>query len=129
MFNRDRRASISRPYFQHWRPGRDNSRYSAKKSLVFSPRLGKQVYEDGNELDNVDLDTFLVNFLNHLQEKKIDIVYEDPTKICLSQSISDTLIQQILDRTFAKRRDQVTEETRERQSIGKHPVLFRYRLG
>ncbi|CAF4351416.1 unnamed protein product, partial [Adineta steineri] len=42
MLNRDRRASISRPYFQHRRPSRDNNRYPTKNSLAFSPRLGKR---------------------------------------------------------------------------------------
>jgi len=123
IINRDRRASITRPYFQPWRLPRDNSRYSTKNSLAFSPRLGKRAYENGN------VDTFLVNFADHLQKKQIDIIYEDSTKICLSQPISDALIQQVLDKVDRSRRNQDKEETRGRQTIGKHPVLFRYRLG
>ena len=131
--NRDRRASISRPYFHHWRQSRDNSRYIAKNSLAFSPRLGKRADENENELENaddqlvyqpVDLDAFLVALIAQLQEKNIDIVYEDSTMICLSQPINDSFIQQILDQN-----DQENRETRRRQAIGKHPVLFRYRLG
>ncbi|CAF1345721.1 unnamed protein product, partial [Adineta steineri] len=82
MLNRDRRASISHPYFQHRRPSRDNNRYPTKNSLAFSPRLGKRPYEDENEFAtrSVDLDTFLVTLVGHLQGKKIDIVYEDSTK-------------------------------------------------
>jgi hypothetical protein len=141
MLNRNRRASISRAYFQHWRPARDNSRYSAKNPLPFSPRLGKRASEDENESNNInkkfvpraiDLDTFLVTLVGHLQENKIDIVYEDSTKVCLSQSISDALIQQVLDKFDANRRHQDAqdkEESRGRQSSAKHPVLFRYRLG
>ncbi|UJR22116.1 hypothetical protein I4U23_025180 [Adineta vaga] len=141
MLNRDRRASISRPYFHHWRPARDSTRYSAKNSLAFSPRLGKRSYEDEQESDesnnkfayrSVDLETFLAILTGHLQEKKIHIVYEDSTKICLSQSISDSLIQQLLDKIDANRRDQNTQEKEEifgRQSSSKHPILFRYRLG
>jgi hypothetical protein len=141
MLNRDRRASISRAYFQHWRPARDNTRYSAKNPLPFSPRLGKRASEDENESNNInnkfvprsiDLDTFLVTLVGHLQENKIDIVYEDSTKVCLSQSISDALIQQVLDKFDANRRHQDAqdkEESRGRQSSAKHPVLFRYRLG
>ncbi|CAF1480911.1 unnamed protein product [Adineta steineri] len=134
MLNRDRRASISRPYFQHRRPSRDNNRYPTKNSLAFSPRLGKRAYEDENEFAtrSVDLDTFLVTLVGHLQGKKIDIVYEDSTKICLSQSISDTLIQQVLDKFDTNRRNQdiqEKEEIRTRQQSAKHPVLFRYRLG
>ncbi|CAF1207175.1 unnamed protein product [Adineta steineri] len=133
MLNRDRRASISRPYFQHRRPSRDNNRYPTKNSLAFSPRLGKRAYEDENEFAtrSVDLDTFLVTLVGHLQGKKIDIVYEDSTKICLSQSISDTLIQQVLDKFDTNRRNQdiqEKEEIRTRQQSAKHPVLFRYRL-
>jgi hypothetical protein len=109
IINRDRRASITRPYFQHWRLTRDNSRYSTKNSLAFSPRLGKRAYEN----DNVDN----------------KFVYEDSTKICLSQPISDALIQQVLGKVDTIRRNQDKEETRGRQPIGKHPVLFRYRLG
>jgi hypothetical protein len=139
IINRDRRASISRPYFQHWRQARDHTRYSAKNALAFSPRLGKRVCE--NKLDNVDnkftdrsieLNNFLVPFADHLQEKKIDIVYEDSTKICLSQPISDEFIQQVLDKVDISRLnqdEQDKEETSKRQTIGKHPVLFRYRLG
>jgi hypothetical protein len=141
MLHRERRASISRPYFQHWRSARDNGRYSAKNSLAFSPRLGKRAYEDENESDNVDhrlasrstdFESFLVTLVSHLQGKKIDVVYEDSTKICLSQPISDVVLQQVLDKFDINRRsqeEQDKEETRGRQSIGKHPILFRYRLG
>jgi hypothetical protein len=146
MLNRDRRASISRPYFQHWRSARDNIRYPAKNFLAFSPRLGKRSYEDENESDLVinerqnreeeedednerlsktgksrDFDTFLVALIGHLQGNKINIVYEDSTKICSSQAINNALIQQVLDQIDAKRREQ--------HSKGKHPILFRYRLG
>ncbi|CAF4268741.1 unnamed protein product, partial [Adineta steineri] len=93
-----------------------------------------RAYEDENEFAtrSVDLDTFLVTLVGHLQGKKIDIVYEDSTKICLSQSISDTLIQQVLDKFDTNRRNQdiqEKEEIRTRQQSAKHPVLFRYRLG
>jgi hypothetical protein len=144
MLSRDRRASISRPYFRHWRGARDNTRY-IKNLLAFSPRLGRRAYEDDDESDvlikkrqieeeNVspDLDTFLINLINHLQRKKIDIVYEDPTKLCLSQAVSDGLIQEVLDKFDTNRRqqeEQEKEEARERHSKGKHPLLFRYRLG
>jgi len=139
IINRDRRASISRPYFQPWQQARDHSPYPAKNALAFSPRLGKRIHE--NKLDNVDnkftdrsieLDNFLVPFAGHLQEKEIDIVYEDSTKICLSQPISDGFIQQVLDKVDISRLnqdEQDKEETSKRQTIGKHPVLFRYRLG
>ena len=139
MVNRERRASISRPFFSHWRPVRD--RYSTKNLLAFSPRLGRRSYEDENELDNVenklthrstDLGNFLVTLVSYLRGKNIDIVYEDSNKICLSQSISDVLIQEILDKLDVNRRnqdEQDKEEIRERQAIAKHPILFRYRLG
>ncbi|CAF3838009.1 unnamed protein product, partial [Rotaria sp. Silwood1] len=137
MLNRNRRASISRPYFNYWRPVRDNSRYSTKNSLAFSPRLGKRANEDINELENVvyrsiDFDTFLTNLVGYLQDNKIDTVYEDSTKICFSQPISIEFIQQVLDKFHINRRnqnEQMKKEIHERQSIGKHPVLFRYRLG
>ncbi|CAF3696576.1 unnamed protein product [Rotaria sp. Silwood1] len=141
ILNRNRRASISRPYFNYWRPVRDNSRYSTKNSLAFSPRLGKRANEDINELENVDknvvyrstdFDTFLINLVDYLQDNKIDIVYEDSTKICFSQPISIEFIQQVLDKFHINRRnqnEQMKKEIHERQSIGKHPVLFRYRLG
>ncbi|CAF3604729.1 unnamed protein product [Rotaria sp. Silwood1] len=137
ILNRNRRASISRPYFNYWRPVRDNSRYSTKNSLAFSPRLGKRANEDINELENVvyrstDFDTFLINLVGYLQDNKIDIVYEDSTKICFSQPISIEFIQQFLDKFHINRRnqnEQMKKEIPERQSTGKHPVLFRYRLG
>lgn len=136
MLNRERRASISRPYFHHWRPARENNRYSSRNSLAFSPRLGKRSYDDEAEVAvrsvASDLDTFLVTLVAHLKGKKIDIVYEDSNKICLSQSISDALMQQVLDKVEANRRnqdEQDKEEARGKQAVGKHPVLFRYRLG
>jgi hypothetical protein len=138
VLNRNRRASISRPYFHHWRQTRDNRRYVAKNSLAFSPRLGKRTYINENELDNgdetlvyrsIDHDNFLVNFSAQLLEKQIDIVYEDSTKICLSQPINDAFIKQIFDEIDISRRNQDEQETRVRQTTGKHPVLFRYRLG
>ena len=139
MVNRERRASISRPYFHHWRPARESSRYSSKNSLAFSPRLGKRSLDDEPEVEEplaarsvTDLDTFLVTLVGHLKGKKIDIVYEDSTKICLSQAISDALMQQVLSKFDANRRnldEQDKEEARGKQVMGKHPVLFRYRLG
>ncbi|CAF1418972.1 unnamed protein product [Adineta ricciae] len=142
MLNRDRRASISRPYFHYWRSARDNGRYSLKSSLAFSPRLGKRSTSGEQEADHsdnklayrsADLDALLLTLIGHLQGKNIDIVYEDSTKICLSQSISDVLIQQVLDKFDTHRRDQNTqdkESSHNRQSSSsKHPILFRYRLG
>ena len=142
MLSRERRASISRPYFRHWRGARDNARYGSKNLLAFSPRLGKRAYEDDNESDllinkregdeenlSPDFDTFLTTLIGHLRRKKIDIVYEDSTKICLSQVVSDALIQQVVDKFDTNRRQQEEEDARERNSKGKHPLLFRYRLG
>jgi len=139
-WSRDRRASISRLFFNHWRGSRDNSRYISKNLLAFSPRLGKRAYEDDNEFnvpidkqqveeDNgtPDLDTFLVTLIGHLQRKKIDIFYEDSTKICLSEAVNDGLIKEVLDKFDINPRQQ--EEAQERHSKGKHPLLFRYRLG
>ncbi len=123
LLKRDRRAFISRPYSHHWQQTRDNSRYTVKNSIAFSPRLGKRA----NDLDN-----FLPTLANQLQEKQIDIVYEDSTKICLSKPISDTFLQEVLGQVDIGRRsqdEQEKEETHGRQTIGKHPVLFRYRLG
>ncbi|CAF1566974.1 unnamed protein product [Rotaria sp. Silwood1] len=99
--------------------------------------LGKRANEDINELENVvyrstDFDTFLINLVGYLQDNKIDIVYEDSTKICFSQPISIEFIQQFLDKFHINRRnqnEQMKKEIPERQSTGKHPVLFRYRLG
>jgi len=146
MLSRDRRASISRPYFHHWRPSRDNSRYISKNLLAFSPRLGKRADEDDNEADMYinkrqvegdngtpsDLDAFLANLIDHLERKKIDIVYEDSTKICFSEAISDAFIKEVLDKSYSNRRqqeEQDKEEAPERHSKGKNPLLFRYRLG
>ncbi|CAF0940710.1 unnamed protein product [Rotaria sordida] len=141
ILNRNQRASISRPYFNYWRPVRDNVRYSTKNSIAFSPRLGKRANQDRDQLENpdknivnrsIDLETFLITLMSYLQEKKIDIIYEDSTKICFSQPIDITFIQQILDKYNTNRRyqnEQIKEDIHERQSIGKHPVLFRYRLG
>jgi hypothetical protein len=136
ILNRNRRASISRPYFHHWRPARDNGPYLASNSLAFSPRLRKRTYEGEKDLDEADSKfvyrpTDLDTVMNYLQEKKIDIIYEDSTKICLSQPISDVPIQQILDKIDYRRNqnEQDKEEIRERQPIGKHSIIFRYRLG
>ena len=145
MLSRDRRASISRPYFSRWRGARDSSRFIPKNLLAFSPRLGKRAYEDDDlvnvfidkrqideEINSPDLETFLLALIGHLKGKNIDIVYEDPTKVCLSQAISNTLIQEVLEKFDANRRqqeEQDKEETRERYSKSKHPLLFRYRLG
>jgi hypothetical protein len=145
MLSRDRRASISRPYFSRWRGARDSTRFIPKNLLAFSPRLGKREYEDDDlsnvfidkrqineEINSPDLDTFLLSLFGHLKGKKIDIVYEDSTKVCLSQTISNTLIQEVLDKFDTNRRqqeEQDKEEARERFSKSKHPLLFRYRLG
>ncbi|CAF3224672.1 unnamed protein product [Rotaria socialis] len=141
ILNRNRRASISRPYFQYVRPARDNRHYSAKNSLAFSPRLGKRAIEGEDEFENFDtrsaypssdLARLLTALVNHLQEEKIDVVYEDSTKICLSKPISTPIIQEFFDKYVANRRnqnEQDREEGHQRQSTGKHPVLFRYRLG
>ncbi|CAF4724563.1 unnamed protein product [Rotaria sp. Silwood1] len=90
MFDRYRRASISRPYFHHWRRARDNNRYPSKSLLAFSPRLGKRAYENDQQLEKEndfnDIDAFLIGYL---LGKNIDIIYEDPTKICLSKSVSN----------------------------------------
>ena len=119
LLKRDRRASISRSYFHHWHHTRDDSRYLPKKSFTFSPRLGKRAND-------------LQDFADLLREQQIDIIYEDSTKICLSQPISDTFLQDILSQVDVSRRSQdehEKEETHGRQTMGKHPVLFRYRLG
>lgn len=146
FLQRDRRASISRPYFYHWRPTRELARYSTKNSLAFSPRLGKRALSDENEDENDldlmnhqmalratnDLDSFLFTLVGFLKAKKIDILYEDSNKICFSQSISDGLIQQVFEKAESNRRfqdDQEKEEIRNKQVMAKHPVLFRYRLG
>lgn len=141
LLNRNRRASISRPYFHYLRPTRDSARYSTKNSLAFSPRLGKRAIEDEDELENIekrflyqsnDLETFFSTLIGYLQEEKIDIVYEDSTKVCLSKPISTAIVQEILDKFMANRRfqnEQDKEDSHQRPAAGKHPVLFRYRLG
>lgn len=134
VLTRDRRASISRPYFNHLRGSRDNSRYISKNLLAFSPRLGKRSVEDDNELNNhlnqqqndEELDLFLSHLVNHIQNKRNDIVYEDSTKICFSESINDGTMKEALEKYDAHRR---LQEEQERQSKNKHPLLFRYRLG
>ena len=108
-FNRERRASISRPYFSHWRPARDNRRYAAKNSLAFSPRLGKRAADVS---PSADIDVFLGTLTDHLKAAHIDVVYEDSTQICWSQPIFGALVQLVVD-----------QDTR-----GKHPALSRPRL-
>lgn len=142
LISRNRRASISRPYFHHWRGSRDNSRYSSKNLLPFSPRLGKRASEDDNEseghlikrqaeeeINTPDLDAFLSVLTGHLQRKKIDVTYEDPSKICLSEPVNEPSMKEIWDKFESHRRQQEEQEARERHSKGKHPLLFRYRLG
>jgi hypothetical protein len=104
LHHRDRRASISRPYFHHWPGSRDGTRYLAKNLLTFSSRLGKRSYEDEHKLS--DFDTFLAILVRQLQRKQIDIIYEDSTNICLSQAVSDAFIQEVIDKFNAYRRQQ-----------------------
>ena len=134
MLRRERRASISRPYFQHWRQNRDTNRRAPKLSLAFSPRLGKRAVEDENLIDNNqvnlnDLNNFLTAFLDYLQDNQIDIVYEDATKVCFSQAITDETLQQIFNDIEQNRRSIDDNEIFEPQSTGRNPLLFRYRLG
>ena len=51
----------------------------------------------------VSADTFLISLMGHLQEKKLNIVYEDSTKICSSQVIGDDIIMEILDKMGVSR--------------------------
>lgn len=128
MFNRNRRASISRPYFHHWRAARENPRPSSKNFLAFSPRLGRQAFDDDRSVDKLNnvradeepeaekdskptpptasADAFLITLIGHLQEKKLNIVYEDSTKICSSQVIGDDIIMEILDKMGVSQRQQ-----------------------
>lgn len=142
MISRTRRASISRPYFHHWRGSRDNSRYTSKNLLPFSPRLGKRMIEDENdfeddlikrqfddEINSPEFDAFLVVLMSYLQRKKIDIISEDASKICLSEPINEWAIRDVWERFESHRRAQEEQEARERHSKSKHPFLFRYRLG
>jgi hypothetical protein len=137
MLSRNRRASISRPYFHHWRQSRDNNRYISKNLLAFSPRLGRRV-NDGSikrraiveeENNSSDIDLFLLTLAGYLQEKKINIIYEDSNKICLSNAINDDLFKEILDKFDANRRQQEEQETNEQNFKNKHPFIFRYRFG
>lgn len=141
MLSRDRRASISRPYFYLGRRSGENGRYISKNLLAFSPRLGKRSYENEvespirlnkREIDEdnntPDLDLFLANLVDHLQSKRNDVVYEDSTKVCFSDTVNEATVKEVLEKLDSNRRQQ-EEEARERQSKGKHPLLFRYRLG
>ena len=67
MFNRERRASISRPYFHHWRGARENGRHAAKNQLAFSPRLGKRMVDE----DDVDSESDLIANLRR-DDKRVD---------------------------------------------------------
>ncbi|CAF4585773.1 unnamed protein product [Rotaria sp. Silwood2] len=139
MFYRNRRASISRPYFHHWRRARDNNRHPTKNLLAFSPRLGKRAYDNDQQSDVLinkqqlenenqlnDLDTFLIGYL---LGKNIDIIYEDPTKICLSQAINNDLIQEMFEKYHTNRSQQDKDNAREQHLSDKDPFWFRYRLG
>ena len=142
LISRNRRASISRPYFHHWRGSRDNSRYTSKNLLPFSPRLGKRAADDENdsenelnkrqfddEINSPDFDTFLAILMSYLQRKNIDILSEDASQICLSEPINSWAIRNIWEQFESHRRAQEEQEARERHSKSKHPFLFRYRLG
>lgn len=134
MFNRNRRASISRPYFQHWRGARDN-RLTTKNLLAFSPRLGRRAFDfdptadasikkrqfEENECN--DFESFLAGYL---QGKNIDIIYKDSSKICLSQAVSNDFLQEFLDKFNASR---LQKDTQERHIRSEHPFWLRYRLG
>ena len=113
VFDRERRASISRPYFSHWRPARDNRRYAAKNSLAFSPRLGKRAADVS---PSTDLDAFLSTLNDQLKAKHIDVVHEDSTQICWSQPIVGVLVQWLAD--------QAENDRHYRDTRRKHPVLF-----
>jgi hypothetical protein len=117
MFDRSRRASISRPYFHHWRGTRENVRPPSRNFLAFSPRLGRKVLDTDHSADTINTvrgegepedakpmppaasaEHFLITLLGHLQKNKIDIIYEDSTKICSSQVIGKDIIMDILEK-------------------------------
>ncbi|UJR27108.1 hypothetical protein I4U23_008407 [Adineta vaga] len=99
FINRNRRASISRPYFQHWRGSRDEDRYGSKSFWAYSPRLGKRAYNNNydQQMKPADLQTLLAFLNDNLLEQPIDIVYADSTTICFSRSINDAFIREILE--------------------------------
>ncbi|CAF4119594.1 unnamed protein product [Rotaria socialis] len=137
-FNRNRRASISRPYFYHWRAARENNRPTSKNVLPFSSRLGKRAYEDKQKQDIVinkqqterdnEFNDVLPFLLGYLTGKNIDITYEDSTKICLTQSIDNGMIQEILGKFYNSQCQPNKELTQERQLTGKGSVWFCSRL-
>lgn len=97
-----RRASISRPYFHHWRAARENSRPSLKNFLAFSPRLGR-ANEDDETLQFLDSEFFGLSIFGRINEKKYSIVYEDSNKICSVRLSNEDLLGEILDKVGANR--------------------------
>ena len=137
IIHRNRRASISRPYFHHWRKSRDNIHHTSRQSLASSPRLDKRAYENygmpssfiskrQTEKDNGfnGLDAFL----DYLQKQNIDVVCEDTKRICFSKVLSSDLLRQALDQSASIQRRQAKEVDKLHFKTT-HPLLFRYRLG
>lgn len=102
--DRNRRASISRPYFQHWRGSREDTRFGLKPMIAFSPRLGKRAYDYQPATTSTDVASLLTDVVDHITEEPVEIVYEDPTIICFSSSISDALMQELLGKPRVSQR-------------------------
>ncbi|CAF0753903.1 unnamed protein product [Adineta ricciae] len=82
--DRNRRASISRPYFQHWR--------------------GKRSYDYQPATVSADVPSLLTDVVDHITEEPAEVVYEDSTIICFSSPISDALMQELLGKHHVNQR-------------------------
>ena len=91
LLSRDERASISRPYFQHWRAAREMPRIINGKSLPFSPRLGKrnlnddQFFEKKYAEDSASYSHYSLTVDGIIGDDQLNVVYEDPKRICISK--------------------------------------------
>jgi hypothetical protein len=124
--SRDRRASISRPYFQQWRGSQEESRLGAKNLPAYVNRVGKRTYTVDNEqtLTAIDSDTPLAALFDHPSRQPMDIIYEDSTIICFSRSMSDAWAEEAMDKL---RTQQHRRAVQDRPIESTHPFAFRYR--
>ncbi|CAF1409634.1 unnamed protein product [Adineta ricciae] len=102
--DRNRRASISRPYFQHWRGSREDIRFGLKPMIAYSPRLGKRSYDYQPATVSADVPSLLTDVVDHITEEPAEVVYEDSTIICFSSPISDALMQELLGKHHVNQR-------------------------
>ena len=123
---RERRASISRPYFQQWRGSQEENRLGVKKFPAHANRVGKRSYTVDNEQtsDAADASTFLAPLTGHLSKQLAGTVYEDATTICFSPMVNDAWVEEVLDQL---RMQQHRRDVQDQPNKSPRSFAFRYR--